>query len=66
MYIKGPAGFFWLVVHSHQESFPSVTAKMVYTVVDPRGTRKTRALYKRAATVSPCPEEVTVYMHQEW
>lgn len=37
MYIKKLSGFFWFIVHPRQEPFPSVRAKLIYTVVGPRG-----------------------------
>lgn len=49
-----PAGFCWLFVHPHPESFPSVTAKVIYTVVGPRGTREDQG------TV-PLPAELSLY-----
>lgn len=64
MCVKEPAGFCWLFVHPHPESFPSVTAKVIYIVLGPRGTRQDQGTVQAAAKGSPCLQK-SVYTHKE-
>lgn len=58
MCVKEPAGFYWLFVHPHPESFPSVTAKVIYTVVGPRGTRQDQGTAPLLAELSLGAQDV--------
>lgn len=54
--VREPAGFCRLFVHPHPESFPSVTAKVIYTMVGPRGTRQDQSTVALPAELSRCAQ----------